>query len=143
MFAFTDACFWVCFQNFERSPDKLTLPIVLFMTPLFIYTNIHYRDNSYCLQPLVFEKTAGKPTRYTEFSTQYNICIKKKAVQNLTEGEQAIKPEHLSYIKVVSLTQTEIDEKARNNTQINETDIIQIFEFSGNLHILMMNSTRR
>lgn len=40
--------------------SKLTLFLVLFMVPLFIYTNIHFKD-SYCLSPIVTNYTNGKP----------------------------------------------------------------------------------
>ncbi len=63
--------------------------------------------------------------------------------QNLSDIELAIKPEYLSYIKVVSLSQNEIDARAENKTPINETEIYQAFEFSGNFQIMLMNETRR
>ena len=66
-----------------------------------------------------------------------------KGLQNLTDGELAIKPEHLSYIKIVSLTQAEINDRAANKIPINENEMYQSFEFSGNLQILLMNSTIR
>ena len=62
---------------------------------------------------------------------------------NVTEGEQVIKPEYISYINVVTLPQSEIDSRKNNNTPINDTDIYMAFEFSGDLQVLTMNSTLR
>jgi len=54
-----------------------------------------------------------------------------------------LKTDSIAYIQIVSLSQAQIDDRVKNNKTINESEILQFFQFSGNYQLLNMNSTIR
>ena len=59
------------------------------------------------------------------------------------EDEPVIKPDFVSYVKVVDLSAEEIEDKAKNNVTIDDKDIRQSFVFSGTGQVMNMNATIR
>ena len=113
---------------------------MVLVVPLFIYANSHYSGTSICLKPLVNNSFISK--QKTHYCSNFANFLSNGTGKNKT-GTGLLPVDYVSYIKIVSLSQTEIDQRAANNIQIDDTEILQIFEFSPNLQIMSMNATIR